>query len=84
MSEHEKWRCKECDHVCTNATMLTAPNPFNSEWVIHGCPECKAVDQLVAACAAEGCYADASCGCTHKDGVYRHTCHRHADWIAHP
>lgn len=81
VAKNDKWRCTECDHICTEATMLEAPNPFCDTAAVHGCPECKAVEQFTRACDIEGCAQDASCGGPSNDGIYRITCGKHADWL---
>lgn len=81
MSGHDRWKCRECGHICTTAEMLTAPNPFADTAEICGCPDCKAVESLSAACAIEGCKRDGTCGGHGADGVYRTTCYEHADWL---
>jgi hypothetical protein len=81
MADHDRWKCRECDHICTGAEMLTAPNPFADTAEVHGCPKCRAVESLSAACAIEGCGRDGTCGGPGSDGVYRTTCYEHADWL---
>ena len=73
----KKFRCKDCDHVCTDAEILTAPNPFYPDERVCGCPKCLAVNQLVGACDEPGCDAFSSCGGPTPDG-YRLTCGKHA------
>lgn len=74
-----KFRCKECDHVCTGLAVLTVPNPFYPADVLIGCPQCFAVGQLLGACDEPGCNAFSSCGGPTPDG-YRTTCGKHAPW----
>ena len=80
---HDKWRCKECDHICNTTELLHAANPFDPTDTVTGCPQCKSIDSMSAACAIEGCNHWGTCGGTHKDGVYRTTCFKHADWMRH-
>jgi hypothetical protein len=81
MAEHDRWKCAECDSICTGAEMLTAPNPFADTDEVRGCPNCKAAESLSAACAVDGCTRDGTCGGPGADGVYRFTCYEHADWM---
>lgn len=78
-----KWRkgrtliCKDCDSIISEGGVLRAENPFNPEYELLGCPNCKAVDQFRLACAASGCTSEVSMGMPHEDGVYRSTCSKH-------
>ena len=56
---------------------LTAPNPFDAEDTIAGCPKCKEINSLLVACDEPGCWNEASCGTPVANG-YRHTCGKHA------
>lgn len=78
MSNHDRWKCAECDHICTQAELLEAPNPFCDTYQIVGCPNCKAVESLEAACAIEGCKKLGTCGGPGADGIYRFTCYEHS------
>ena len=73
----KKFRCKDCDHVCTETEILTAQNPFDLADVLHGCPKCFAVGELLGVCDEPGCDAFSSCGGRTPDG-YRTTCGKHA------
>lgn len=81
MAEHDRWKCKECGHICRQSEVLTAPSPFADTYELVGCPHCKSAESLHAACAIEGCTKDGSCGGPGNDGVYRQTCYEHADWM---
>ncbi len=78
-----KWRkgraliCKDCDSIISESGVLRAENPFNPEYALLGCPNCKAVEQFRLACAASGCTSEVSMGMPHEDGVYRATCSKH-------
>lgn len=71
--------------VCTNRCQwhgqseeaLTAPNPFDPEESIEGCPHCKSVDSLQMACDEPDCWLEVTCGTPTPSG-YRQTCHKHA------
>ena len=78
-----KWRkaraliCKDCGSIISESGVLRAENPFNPEYALLGCPNCKAVEQFRLACAASGCASEVSMGMPHEDGVYRSTCSKH-------
>lgn len=65
------WRGKSAD-------ALTAPNPFDQEDIITGCPKCKEIGSLAIACDEPDCWATATCGWP-SDSGYRTTCGKH--WI---
>jgi hypothetical protein len=69
-----RWICKNCDWVGT--VLLDAPHPFIEGVRIAGCPDCKEVDGLQSACAADDCKREASCGTPTPDG-YKHFCYDH-------
>ncbi len=63
----DRWLCRECGHVCTNADLLRAPHPFHSPFTprfcskqIVGCPKCREVETMTRACDVEGCGLAAS------------------------
>ena len=80
MAEHQRWKCRECDHICTASELLEAPNPFADTTSVTGCPYCKAVESMFVACSTAGCTKDGTCGGPGADGVYRLTCYEHAVW----
>ncbi len=55
---------------------LRAPNPFDPEEVIWGCPKCKTVNEIYPACDEEGCWEPTTCG-TPTEAGYRTTCGKH-------
>lgn len=69
-----RWRCTECDW--RGYKLLVAPNPFDTEQSICGCPNCKDVGQFVSACMVDDCKQDASCGTPTPDG-YKWLCSTH-------
>lgn len=72
----EKWRCADCEEVCRET--LTAPNPFDPDDIVTGCPNCKAVNSLTGACQVGNCERPAGGG--HPGGHgYRYvwTCWEH-------
>jgi hypothetical protein len=71
-----RWRCKECYWVGHDDELLSAPNPFNAEAVIYGCPQCHEVDPFEQLCDVPECNAEATCGWPGPDG-YRRTCGKH-------
>ena len=74
---HRKIICAECGSVTSESAVLRAVNPFNPEYALLGCPNCKAVDQFRVACTAIGCRSAVTMGMPHEDGVYRSTCSKH-------
>lgn len=72
-----KWLCTECDKTCSEP--LTAPNPFDPEDQIHGCPHCKSAQSLVGACQVGDCDRQATMGTPGAHGFrYICTCSQHA------
>jgi hypothetical protein len=63
--------------------VLSAPNPFDSEDVITGCPNCKEVNRLRSTCDEPNCWEADSMGIATPNG-YRRTCyaHRPKEWDA--
>jgi hypothetical protein len=55
---------------------LSAPNPFDAEQLLLGCPKCKCTDLLFVACDEPGCWKPVSIGKLTKNG-YRRTCLEH-------
>ena len=72
-----RWRCKDCNAECSDGTLLLAPNPFDSDDTIVGCPHCKCVSEFIELCDEPECHEAASCGSPTPDG-YRRTCFRHS------
>jgi hypothetical protein len=68
---------RRCEWRGDESAVLKAPNPFLPEEEIWGCPECKAVNTIVAVCDEPGCWAETSCGTPTPSG-YRRTCGKHA------
>ena len=75
---NRKVKCsgRRCNWHGTDDEVLEAPNPFDENDVITGCPKCKQVDTTVYACDEPGCWADVCSGVATKTG-YRSTCHEH-------
>ena len=76
----QKWRCKVCDEITLEVELLHAPNPFNAEDTITGCPACKSCDGFDEICDETGCNQQAQCGFPTGNG-YRRTCGKHMDSI---
>jgi hypothetical protein len=70
------WRCKECASIMAESMLLSAPNPFDSNDVLTGCPKCKSVDCFDPICDVEDCTKFAGCG-TPTSEAYRWTCGEH-------
>lgn len=73
----QRWICQSCQWNGGDAELLAAPNPFDTEDKIVGCPHCKAVNEIVSACDEPGCKRESSCGFP-TPGGYRRTCGQHA------
>jgi len=73
---NDKAICEECGWHGADTEVLQAPNPFNPEEQISGCPHCHSVETLVRACDEPGCWEPAACG-TPVLNEYRYTCRRH-------
>jgi len=74
-----KWICKSCERICSTGDILRAANPFDKEKEIIGCPVCKEIGEIVAACDEPGCRKVASNGWSDsKTKTYRHTCYNHS------
>lgn len=56
----EKWLCDCCGDVCDKP--LSAPNPFDFDDYLQGCPSCKRAETLTQACQFPGCKRAASSG----------------------
>lgn len=67
----KKYVCKDCGAVSFEC--LSAPNPFDTEDIITGCPNCKEVETLLQACHFSGCNQPASGGYPNVLG-YRYAC----------
>lgn len=68
--------CNQCAWIGDNSEVLTAPNPFEQESSISGCPECKTIDDFHTLCDREGCWETASSGTPTEDG-YKWLCYKH-------
>lgn len=72
----KEWVCEDCDKYVADADLLHAPNPFEPEDEIVGCPHCKGVGPFTQACDEDDCKKNAGCGWPSPDG-YRNTCYEH-------
>lgn len=75
--DKQKIACEDCGWHGISAQTLSAPNPFEPEYLIYGCPECKSIETFYVACQHDGCWDKASSGTPLKDGSYVWACHRH-------
>ena len=71
-----KFKCKECSWHGMDSELLHAPNPFDIDELVVGCPHCKSVDSMVLVCDEPGCWLEVSCGTPTQKG-YRSTCGEH-------
>ena len=72
----KKWKCEECDTITDEDKILIADSPFDPANIITGCPVCRSVNSLQAACDEYGCKKLATCGFPTAEG-YRVTCGEH-------
>jgi len=73
----EKWVCDECRKVAFEH--LSAPNPFDADDTIAGCPHCKSVNTLGTACHHPDCNRPASGGYPNALGYrWAWLCHEHS------
>lgn len=64
------WRCLACREVVFEPDLLRAPNPFNEEETLTGCPSCRRCGVFELVCAVPECVRAATVGSTCWD-------HRH-------
>jgi len=68
------------DHDCfwtgVEGEILHAPNPFDPNNILNGCPLCRQINTIVYACDEPDCWCEATCGTPIDDG-YRQTCGGH-------
>ena len=81
IEELKRWRCEACDSISLATELLTAPNPFNPEQLLTGCPICKHAEGFTKLCDRSGCDRVATCGFPvgPELGGYWRTCDRHFD-----
>ena len=77
--QNKHWRCENCDEISMECELLRAPNPFDTDKTITGCPYCKWVGDFEVLCDEPGCEEQATCGFPVKEGFggYRRTCGNH-------
>ena len=76
--------CDECDEQFPETSLLIATSPFDPDDILHGCPNCHAVNRQQILCFAENCPNPATCGGWFEDGLYRSTCSNHTSWLNRP
>jgi Zn finger protein HypA/HybF involved in hydrogenase expression len=50
-----EWKCRRCNEICFKEDILTAPNPFEPETILLGCPACKEINSFELLCDERGC-----------------------------
>ena len=80
-TKDREWRCKECDEITLESKFLEAPNPFEADQTIIGCPVCKSVGScsFTLICDEPDCTHDVTAGFPVNEGFggYRQTCSEH-------
>lgn len=78
-NQNSRWRCMSCEGISTESDILTAPNPFDDEFTIWGCPKCHNVIGFELVCDEPGCNEKVTRGFPVEEGFggYRQTCHDH-------
>ena len=76
MIEKGKVVCNKCYWQGQEEELLKAPNPFDKDEILLGCPICFGVDCFEYICDEKGCTLRRSCGTPSEEG-YRHTCYKH-------
>ena len=73
-----KVKCENsnCGWKGEDTELLHAPNPFDPEDELTGCPGCKDVSSVKTCCDEPGCWDWWSCGTPTPEG-YRGTCDKH-------
>ena len=74
----DKCRCSNlnCDWRGPEQEILRAPNPFDEDDTLVGCPRCLDINTLIDVCDEPGCWEFSSCG--HPvPGGYQRTCGKH-------
>lgn len=74
--EHNKRICRECGWRGLRGEVLEAPNPFDREYLIYGCPKCREVQTTATVCDEPGCWNEDDAGFPTPAG-YRRTCSKH-------
>jgi hypothetical protein len=75
----KRWFCEECNWRGTETELLSANNPFDPEYVIVGCPKCKEINTMRAACDEPDRWKEATCGFPVEEPQrYRNTCYQHS------
>jgi len=74
-----KYHCPECEKTFLKENMLTAPNPFDPDDEVCGCPWCKSCIQPNLVCDEKGCNELFTMGWLDDETGYRLTCYKHTD-----
>lgn len=75
-TEPGKYKCEDCGWLGFDREMLTAPNPFDPDDIVFGCPRCRSIDNFVGLCDEPGCNERGGMGTPTPNG-YRWTCYAH-------
>lgn len=73
-----KWQCGNCEEITLETGLLVAPNPFDADSEVWGCPSCKCVGDFSLICDEPGCKRGVTCGFPTPKG-YRNTCGEHKE-----
>jgi len=73
----DRIRCEECEEEFSQKDMLVAPNPFDADDTVTGCPKCCSVIRGILLCEVPGCGETATCGTPTAGDGYAQTCGKH-------
>ena len=71
-----RYKCKGCNAVLDINQVLEAKNPFCSDDIIRGCPQCFDIENFQAMCYDSDCMNTATSGFT-KGDEYVFACSHH-------
>jgi hypothetical protein len=72
-----KFACDVCGWTGTSNDVLSAPNPFDPQGTIYGCPECKEVEQFKRVCDFADCWDSNIAGGKPTENGYMFLCSEH-------
>jgi hypothetical protein len=78
LMDRNSWICEDCDTIFDWDAALCATDPFDSDSIVYGCPECKNTFGALCTsiCDEPKCKKRVCCGTPTSTG-YRKTCSDH-------